>query len=91
MAKKQERIDSQNRANAIFLLYAQLNRADGDLRVNKKYLDQLEGHPANQLEQDVKTNLSSTITYDSMTHILDSIPQIMRAKWVPIDFEALGL
>lgn len=90
MTKKQERIESQNRASTILMLYTQLKRADKNPNFNKKYLDQINGYTVSQLEQDVKDNLSN-LTYDAMTQIIESIPHILETEWVPIDFEALGI
>jgi hypothetical protein len=90
MTKKQERIESQNRASLILMLRGQLNRQVPDLKVDKRYLDQLNGFSVDDLENDVKVSLSS-LSYNSMTALLNDIPRIMNTEWIPIDYAALGL
>ena len=90
MTKKQERIESQNRASLILMLRTQLKSPDGNLEVDKRYLDQIKGYTASQLEQDVKDSLSN-LSYDAMTSLFKCIPQILETDWVPIDYEALGV
>ena len=90
MTKKQERIESQNRASLILMLRGQLNRQAPELKVDKRYLDQLKGFSIDDLENDVKVSLSS-LSYDSMVALLGDIPRIMNTEWIPIDYAALGL
>jgi hypothetical protein len=90
MTKKQERIESQNRASLILMLRGQLNRQVPELKVDKRYLDQLKGFSVDDLENDVKVSLSS-LSYDSMVALLGDIPRIMNTEWIPIDYAALGL
>ena len=90
MTKKQERIESQNRASLILMLRGQLNRQVPELKVDKRYLDQLKGFSVDDLENDVKVSLSS-LSYNSMTALLNDIPRIMNTEWIPIDYAALGL
>lgn len=90
MTKKQERIESQIRANIILMLWCKLNQQAPELNVDKMHLDQLKGASIDVLEDDVKMSLSS-LPYDSMTSLLSEIPRIMKTEWVPIDFAELGL
>lgn len=90
MTKKQERIESQTRANIILMLWCKLKQQVPELNVDKIQLDQLKGVSLATMENDVKVNLAS-LPYDSMTELISDIPRIMKTEWIPIDFAELGL